>query len=111
MLAAVALRDQHVRGLDVAMHEPALVRLVERVGDLRDEADGAGGIERRLGREQRAEVGAVDVAHRDVEDPVLLAGMEDLDGMRMVDRRGGPALVLEARAEHRIERARRARSA
>ena len=52
--------------------------------------------------QQLAQVGALDVAHRHVEQPVLLAGVEDRDGVGMVDRRREPALALEARAEHRV---------
>jgi hypothetical protein len=104
VLAAVAPRDQHVGRLDVAVHEPVRVRHVERAGDLGDQRDGALGLERPAARQQRTEVGSLDVAHRHVQDAVLLAGVEDLDGVRMVDRRRGAALVLEAGAEHRILR-------
>ena len=86
-------------GLDVAVDEAVAVRLVERARDLRDDADRPLGLERRLGLEDVAQVGALDVAHRHVEQPVLLAGLEDLDGVRVVDRRRQAALALEAGAE------------
>ena len=49
--------------------------------------------------EQVREVGAVDVAHRHVEVPVLLARRVDRDHVRVVDRGGDLALAPEARAE------------
>ena len=41
VLGAAAAADEDVGGLDVAMDEAVVVRLVERVGDLRDQVDGA----------------------------------------------------------------------
>ena len=64
------LRDQDVRRLDVAVHEPAPVRGVERAGDLPDDAHGALGIQALGGVDQRPQVRALDVAHREVEHAV-----------------------------------------
>jgi hypothetical protein len=91
--------DQHVGGLDVAVDEPAAVRGVERAPDLPDDADGALGVQpvRRL--DERAHVGALDVAHREVEHALRLAGLEDRDDVGMVDRGGELRLGLEAVAE------------
>ena len=99
VLGAVLARDEDVAGLDVAVHEAVPVRLVERAGDLRDDADRPLGLERRSASRIAPQVGALDVAHRHVEQPVLLAGVEDLDGVRVVDRGRQPALALEAGAE------------
>ena len=80
------------------------MRLVQRAGHLGDQRHRAGRFERGLLCEQRAQIGALDIAHRHVEDPVLLPCVEDLDGVRVVDRRSGAALMLEARTEDRVER-------
>ena len=52
--------------------------------------------------EQSAQVDAVDIPHRQVEQPVLLPGAVDLDYVRVIDRRRQPALPLEPGAEHRV---------
>ena len=98
------LRDQHVRRLDVAVHEPAPVRGVERAGDLPDDVHGALGIQALGGVDQRPQVRAVDVAHREVEDAVGLAGLEDRHDVGVIDRRGELRLGLEALAEVGIVR-------
>ena len=86
VLAAVAPGDQHVRRLDVAVDEAVRVRDVERARDLATMRAARSRLERRPGQ-QRAEVGALDEAHGHVEDAVLLAGVEHLDRVRVVDRR------------------------
>jgi hypothetical protein len=98
--------EQDVGRLDVAVHEPARVRGVQRRGDLGDDRGGALGRQPALGAHDRPQVGPVDVAHDDVEDPVLLAGREDRDDVRMLDRRGGLGLAHEAVAERRVDRQR-----
>ena len=104
VLAAAAEGDQHVRRLHVAVHEPVRVGGVERAGHLRDDGHRPLGRERRALGQERPEVGALDVAHGHVEHAVDVAGVEHLDGVGMVDRRGGAALRFEAGAEHRVER-------
>ena len=83
--------DEDVRGLHVAVDEAARVRGVERARDLREQRDGALRLEPPLAGDERLEVRAVDVAHRHVQPPALLARAEDLDDVRVVDRprRGG----------------------
>ena len=78
---------------------PALVRGVERGGDLGDDPRGARGLEPPLGRDQRPQVGALDEVHRHEQDAVLLAGVADLDDVGVADRDGGPRLAHEALAE------------
>jgi hypothetical protein len=46
VLGTVLARDEDVGGLDVAVDEAVPVRLVERSGDLRDQADRARRLER-----------------------------------------------------------------
>ena len=54
--------------------------------------------------DQRAQVGPLDVAHRDVEQPVLLARVADREHVRVLDRGGGARLALEALAEVLVAR-------
>src|SRR6185312_11878407 len=51
---------------------------------------------------QRAEVGPLDVAHRDVELAVRLAGLVDRDHVGVLDRRRHARLALEALPEPRV---------
>ncbi len=92
--------DQDVRRLDVAMDEPAPVRGVERGRDL------PGDPHRALRRQpavravdQRAQVGALDVAHRQVQHALVLARLVDGHDVRVVDRGRELRLRLEAVAE------------
>ena len=96
VLLPCRLRDEDVRGLDVAVYEPLLVRRVERFGDLGEDVDRSPGLERaRLGNEL-GEVTALDVAHGEEENPVVLAGLEDGDDVRMVEGGGDLRLAQEA---------------
>ena len=74
----------------------------QRRRHLGDDRDCARRLEPPLRGQQRPQVRAVDVAHGQVERPALGAGVEDLDDVGMVERRGEPALALEARAEHAV---------
>ena len=64
------------------------------------------GSSRVSSRQQRAQVGALDEAHREVERAALGAGVEDRDDVRVVERGRQPALALEAGAEDRVARER-----
>ena len=57
------------------------------------------GLEPALQRDQLAQVGALDEAHRHVQRPVLLARVVDRDHVGVVERRGDLRLALEALAE------------
>ena len=80
--------DQHVARLDVAVHEAARVRGVERRCDLSDQRDRPRGLQPAVAAKHRAEIAALDEPHRDVDVPVRLAGGVDRDHVRMVDARG-----------------------
>jgi hypothetical protein len=70
--------DEDVAGLDVAVDEAAGVGLVERSGDLVDDSRRSRLVEpATLDPQQRAQVGAVDEAHRQKQRAVLLAGLVD----------------------------------
>jgi len=86
----VALGDEHVAGLDVAVHEPVPVRLVEAGRDLLDQRERALGLEPRAALEHLAQVGPLDVAHRDEQVTVGLAGLVHGHHMRVLDPGGDP---------------------
>ena len=81
------------------MDEPLLVRGVERLGDLREEVDRPLRLECAVLGDDLREVGALDVAHREEEDTVLLSRLVDRDDVRMVERSGDPRLPQEALTE------------
>ena len=91
--------EQDIRGLDVAVQHPAGVGRVERRADLADDARGPQRLDASLGSDQRAQVGALDEPHHDVQHAVLFAGVEDRDHVRVVDRGRDPRLAPEALAE------------
>ena len=99
VLLARRARDQHVRRLHVPVHEPPLVRCVQRLRDLLEKRNRAARLERAFRREQLPEVGALDVAHREEEGTVVFPRTEDRDDVRMVERRGDTRLVQEALPE------------
>ena len=94
-VGVVALPEQDVGRLDVAVHQAGGVRGVERGADLPDDPRRARRVERPLAADERAQVVAGDVAHRDVGDPVLLARVVDRDHVRVVDRRRDARLAQE----------------
>ncbi len=90
VLAAGSLRDEDVRGLDIAVHETLLVGGVERLGNLREEVDGALRLQCSVLGDDLRQIGSFDVAHREEEDAVLLPRLVDRDDVRMVERRRDP---------------------
>ena len=94
--------DDHVLRLDVAVDDPAPVRVAERLQDLLGEVD-------RDVRRQRAALAhellqraPVDQLHRDVGRPVPLGAVEDADDVRVREPRRGLRLAPEALAELRV---------
>jgi hypothetical protein len=114
-LRVVRSRDHDVVGLQVAMHDPQLVRGVQRVGDLARDRDGALGLELPLACEYRRKRLAVHILHHDVGDPLRgLAEVVDGCDVRVVhptrarslapEATGGVEIVGEL-AAHDLERA------
>jgi hypothetical protein len=92
----VAGGDQRVGRLDVAVYEAGRVRRVERRGHLRHEARGPDRLHLPLALQQAAQVGALDVAHRQEEHAVLLTRLVHRDDVGVLDRRGELRLALES---------------
>ena len=93
------LVDQYVRRLDVAVDEPLRMSSVERTRDLRDDLERPGGSQRAFTSKHRAQVCALDVAHREVEACVSFARVVHRDDVRMIEARGNPRLAEKALAE------------
>jgi hypothetical protein len=91
--------EEDVGGLHVPMHQPAFVRGVERARHLLDELECSRRYERAFGMQQRLQVGALDVAHRDVEQAVDLARLVDGDDVRVIEGGGELRLAQEAQAK------------
>ena len=98
VLSAGAAREQHVAGLDVAVNQTVPVRFLERAGDLTRDRRGASRFEPFLLIEQSAQIDAVDVAHGQVQQPGLLAGVEDLNYVGVIQSGGQAALPFEPRS-------------
>ena len=75
------------------------MRLVERAGDLADDQHRAPRLHRPAAPDDRREVGALEVAHREPEVSVLLAGGVDLGDVRMLDTLRVLRLAQEALAD------------
>ena len=97
----LVLIEEQVRGLDVAVDEPARVCRVERSGSLLSDPNRTSRFQRALA-EHLLQVGAVDEAHRDVQLAVDLAGVVNGDDIRVLERRRQPRLAQEALPERSI---------
>ncbi len=84
------------------MDETLRVRRVEGGRDLGEHGGRPARVEPALRREQGAEVDALDIAHRDVEDALRLACLVDRDDVRVLHLGGDPPLLLESLAEARV---------
>jgi hypothetical protein len=87
--------DQDVGRLEVAVQHAAAVREVDRLGD---DADVAHRLQRRqrVFAHQFGQAAALDVIHREVVLPLLLADLVDGDDVGVLEAGGGPGFLLEA---------------
>ena len=86
MLGRPLVASRMLAGLTSRWIRPARARRRARRRPVDERERVAPGRARPLAREQLAQVGALDVAHRDEQRPVRLAGLEDGDDVRVVER-------------------------
>ena len=91
--------EEDVGRLDVAVDQAAGVGGVQRAGHLGHDGQGPGRLQAALPPQQGRQVHPVDIPHGDVEQPAVLAGLEDRDDARMVDAGRDPRLAQEPPAE------------
>ena len=89
-----AFRDEDVRGLDVAVHDPPRVRRLERVGDLRPQVEQRLELE-RPGPEPVPQRLAVEELHRDEGLALVLVDVVDRADVGVLERRGRARFALQ----------------
>jgi hypothetical protein len=94
--------EQDVAGLHVAMDQALLVGGLQCIGDLSADPSCSLGGQGTIARQRGAQVGSLDVPHREVQAPSVLTGGVDRDDVRVFDRRGRVGLADEACAEGRV---------
>ena len=93
-------RDQ-VRRLDVAVHEPAIVRFSERQANLLEEMDGAGCAQRTEAADEFTQVQSVQQFHDVVKRAIFRsAEVVQFDRVGRPEIRGGPGLAPEPLDDH-----------
>jgi hypothetical protein len=101
VLVLALATDQDVGRLHVAVHQPALVRGIERRGNRVGDSLDAVHIE-LAPVDDLAQVGARHEAHRQVEDALEFPAPVNGDDVRMLQRGRQPGLGLEARDRLRV---------
>ena len=89
--------EKDISGLEIAMEDGALVRVVDGPGDFHEEACGLAGIERDgVCGQALSERAAFDELHAEKRTPVLLAHLVNGNDIRMVEPGGGLGLGTES---------------
>ena len=91
--------DQHVLGLDVAVHDARVVGRRQRGQHRREQVQRPRRRQRRLLADHVTQRAARDVLHREEQRAVVVALVEDGHHVRMRQLRGGPGLGHEPAAE------------
>ena len=78
------MAHQHVVGLDVAVHDTALVRIRQRVGYVMQNAQHIVHGQSRFAQQPGAKRLAVDVRHCEVQNAARLAGRENRYDVRVL---------------------------
>ena len=96
-----ALVDQDILGLDVPVHDVFVVRELQRLADLRNDAQSL--LRRELSAADHfPQVRAVNVLHDEVVQLSLLAEIIDADDVLVVQLRQGPRLARKPLGKGRI---------
>ena len=103
-LSAIETALSHVVRLEVAVDHSAPVREPGGLQDLLGEVDRARLRQRRVLADQLLERPPVEVLHRDVVGPVVLAAVEDADDVRVLQPGRGGGLPPEALDELAVAR-------
>ena len=98
-------REHDVRGFQVAVDDPRLMGLVQRIGNL-DRMPQRALQRQRTFRERRRERLAIEVLHDEIGDAVLLADVVQRADMRVIELRNRPCLAVEPVTKLRIGRQR-----
>ena len=88
--------DEDVLRLEIAVHDPLVVRLGEGVADLGEEGGGARPGQGAAAPQEGRQVLASQVLHHHVQRAFGFAEVEHLDGVRVGEERHGLGLPLEA---------------
>jgi len=98
----VAAREQHVVGLDVAVHEAVVVGVGQRVGHLAEESHRLSGRQLAAPGEPGTQGLALDERHRVVQEVAGLAGGEQRDDVGMGEPGREADLLAEAIGADRV---------
>jgi len=103
LAAGLVLDEEAIGGLQVAVHDAALVRRRERGTHLQRDLLGASPADRPLALEHLGDIGAGEVLHHEEDDPVRgLIDVEHADDVGMGDHAGRPSLPDEALDQSRL---------
>ena len=95
--------DHHVLGLEVAVDDPLVVRLLEREEHLMEDRYDAARRERVLLQEELQQIGPVEQLHRQIEHPVARPSeVEDAHGVGVREPAGHSRLPMEALLDLRV---------
>ena len=97
-----AIRDEDVRRLDVAMHDPGGMSGVQRIGQLRAQCQDCVAFEAPLRQKPRLECLSLHQLHHDEGLTFVLADFVNRADVGMIERGGGAGLPVESRNPDRI---------
>jgi len=95
------LGDKDVSRLDIAVNDALAVSGVKRVGDLQGKFENSLEVERRTAKQLPQRI-PLQALHCDKHAALLFPHFVDRAAIRMIQRRGGPRLAMEALVGMRI---------
>ncbi len=94
------LRQHHIAGLKIAMHNPLTVRFIESVRDLGRISQQIGAGERAFPNPRRERL-PLEILHHQILDSVLVANVIERANVRMIQTGDGTCFTLESLAHFR----------